>query len=169
MQPANSLLRRSVVQPGTPRRTRSDTSQRLLNKGEQLVSHWSGSPPAAIHVSDPCKRPSHKRRCGRATKGAARGRNASGDEGDRNQPIFMPRPCGVAPSETAGTCLASGTLTDCDDRSCETTSNGEPRCALLTAPWRPPCSCSSSRHPLGTLTMGAADGPTPGSAAPRRT
>jgi hypothetical protein len=81
----------------------------------------------------------------------------------------MPRPCGVASSETAGTCLASGTLTDCDDRGCETTSNGEPRCALLTAPWRPPCSCSSSRRRLGTLTMRAADGPTPGSAAPRRT
>src|SRR5215207_2998766 len=154
MQPANSLLRRSVVQPGTPRRTRSDTSQRLLNKGEQLVSHWSGSPPAAIHVSDPCKRPSHKRRCGRATKGAARGRNASGDQGDRNQPIFMPRPCGVAPSETAGTCLASGPLTDCDDRGCETTNNGEPRCALLIPtpddqhPW------AQSRSPSDMMRQG---------------
>jgi hypothetical protein len=61
------------------------------------------------------------------------------------------------------------TLTDCDDRGCETTNNGEPRCALLTAPWRPPCSCSSSRRRLGTLTMRTADGPIPGSAAPRWT
>ena len=81
----------------------------------------------------------------------------------------MPRPCGVATSEMAGTCLASGTLTDCDDRGCETTNNGEPRCALLTAPWRPPPSCSSSRRRLGTLTMRTADGHTLGSAAPRWT